>query len=41
MQPHSKSDWERVKREAAEEKPVAFDPETEPYDPEDPAVEAY
>ena len=38
----SKTDWKRVKREAAAEAPVPYDPAVEPYDPNDPkAVEAY
>lgn len=38
----SKTDWKRVKREAAAETPVPYDPALEPYDPNDPkAVEAY
>lgn len=42
MKPHSKTDWERVKKEAAEDAPIAFDAESDPYDPNDPAaVEAY
>lgn len=42
MKPHSKTDWERVKREDAAGTPVPFDPETDPYDPNDEAaVEAY
>lgn len=36
------TDWERVKREAAADAPVQFDPGTEPYDPNDAqAVAAY
>ena len=42
MKPHSKTDWERVKREAAADAPVHYDPETDPYDPNDPeAVRAF
>lgn len=44
MKPHAKSktDWKRVKREAATEAPVPYDPAVEPYDPNDPkAVKAY
>ncbi len=29
------TDWERVKREAAQDAPVPFDAENEPYDPND------
>ena len=36
------TDWERVKREAAQDAPVTFDAGSEPYDPNDPvAVAAY
>ena len=36
------TDWERVKREAAQDAPIAFDPAGEPYDPNDPqAVAAF
>jgi uncharacterized protein (DUF4415 family) len=42
MKKHSKTDWNRVKAEAAEEAPVPHNPETEPYDPNDEAaVRAY
>ncbi len=34
------TDWERVKREAAQGAPVAFDPTSEPYDPNDAAAVA-
>ena len=38
----SKSDWEKVKQDAASDAPVAYDPETDLYDPNDPAqVEAF
>ena len=38
----SGSDWERVKREAAQDAPVQFIPGSEPYDPNDAvAVAAY
>jgi hypothetical protein len=37
MKKTSKSDWDRVKRDAASEVPVAYDPETDLYDPNDPA----
>ena len=29
------TDWERVKREAAQDAPIPFDPAGEPYDPND------
>ena len=29
------TDWERVKREAAQDAPVPFDPDSEPYNPND------
>lgn len=42
MKTHSKTDWPRVQREARENAPIPFDPETDPYDPNDPAaVEAF
>lgn len=34
----SKTDWERVKREAAQDSPIAFDAATDGYDPNDPAA---
>ena len=36
------TDWQRVKREAATDAPVAYDPaaDTEPYNPNDPAAVA-
>lgn len=40
MNKHSKTDWGRVKAEA--DKPIPYDPETDPYDPNDEkAVEAF
>lgn len=36
------TDWERVKREAAQDAPIAFDADNEPYNPNDEqAVTAY
>ena len=36
------TDWERVKREAVSDAPVAYDPASDPYDPNDPqAVAAF
>lgn len=36
------TDWGRVRREAAADAPIAFDPQTDPYDPNDAAaVDAY
>ncbi len=32
------TDWERVKREAAQDAPVPHSPDSDPYDPNDPAV---
>lgn len=32
----TRTDWERVKREAAQDAPVQHSPETDPYDPYDP-----
>lgn len=40
MKTHSKTDWQRVQREARENAPIPFDPETDPYDPNDPAAVA-
>ena len=38
----SRTDWARVKAEARAGAPVAFDPEVDPYDPNDPkAVAAF
>ncbi|WP_295950692.1 BrnA antitoxin family protein [Rhodoferax sp.] len=34
------SDWERVKREAAQDAPIPFTPNSEPYDPNDAAAVA-
>lgn len=33
--PEHRTDWERVKREAAQDAPVTFDPTADPYDPND------
>lgn len=42
MSKPNKTDWDRVKAEAAADKPIAYDPETDPYDPNDEkAVEAF
>ncbi|MCV2218888.1 BrnA antitoxin family protein [Thauera sp. Sel9] len=42
MNPHSKTDWARVKREAEADAPVPFDADGDPYDPNDEAaVEAF
>jgi hypothetical protein len=36
------TDWERVKKNIAEDAPIPYDPEDGPYDPnDDAAVEAY
>ncbi|SHI13836.1 BrnA antitoxin family protein [Pollutimonas bauzanensis] len=32
---HAKTDWQRVRQEAAYAKPIPFDPATDPYDPND------
>lgn len=32
---NSKSDWERVKTDAVSDSPIAYDPETDLYDPND------
>ncbi|MCM0082372.1 BrnA antitoxin family protein [Geomonas sp. Red32] len=31
----SKSDWEQVKKDAASDSPIAYDPDTDLYDPND------
>lgn len=36
----SKTDWERVKNDAVSEAPIAYDPETDLYDPNDSAAVA-
>lgn len=42
MKPNSQTDWKRVLREAKADTPVEFDPETDLYDPNDPAaIEAF
>ncbi|MEY4717609.1 MAG: hypothetical protein RL563_227 [Pseudomonadota bacterium] len=38
MNPQSKTDWARVKRDAEQEIPIAFDPAEDPYDPNDTAA---
>ena len=38
MKQKSQTDWERVLREAKADAPVPFDPETDLYDPNDPAA---
>ncbi|HUG59394.1 MAG TPA: BrnA antitoxin family protein [Candidimonas sp.] len=32
---HSKTDWQRVKQEASQDQKIAFEPKTDPYDPND------
>ncbi len=42
MKTQSRTDWERVKREAKADAPISVDRESEPYDPNDEdAVFAY
>ncbi len=42
MDKQSKTDWDCIKREAAAEAPIAFDPAQDVYDPNDSkAVEAF
>jgi len=36
----TRTDWERVKREAGQDAPIPFTPETGPYDPNDAAAVA-
>ena len=40
MKQHSKTDWQRVMREAEADAPVVFDANLEPYDPNDAAAVA-
>ncbi len=40
MKMQSKTDWERVKREAAADAPISHDAESDLYDPNDPAATA-
>lgn len=37
LKKNSQTDWDQVKRDAASEAPIAHDPETDLYDPNDPA----
>ena len=37
LKKNSKSDWEQVQRDAATNAPIAYDPDTDLYDPNDPA----
>ena len=37
LKKNSKTDWERVKRDVASDAPAAYDPDTDLYDPNDPA----
>jgi uncharacterized protein (DUF4415 family) len=37
LKKNSKTDWERVKRDATAEASISYDPETDLYDPNDPA----
>lgn len=36
LKKNSKSDWEQVQRDAATNAPIAYDPDTDLYDPNDP-----
>jgi uncharacterized protein (DUF4415 family) len=38
MKKRSKTDWARVKREAAQDAPIPYSPEDGPYDPNDAAA---
>jgi len=37
LKKNSKTDWERVQRDAATGAPITYDPDTDLYDPNDPA----
>jgi hypothetical protein len=37
LKKNSQTDWERVQRDAATDAPVTYDPDTDLYDPNDPA----
>lgn len=37
LKKNSKTDWEMVKQDVAAEAPIAYDPDTDLYDPNDPA----
>ena len=37
LKKNSKTDWERVQRDAATDAPITYDPDTDLYDPNDPA----
>jgi uncharacterized protein (DUF4415 family) len=37
LKKNSKTDWDQVKRDAASDAPIAYDPEADLYDPDDPA----
>lgn len=37
LKKNSKTDWERVREDAVSDVPIAYDPETDLYDPNDPA----
>ena len=37
LKKNSRNDWERVKEDAASDSPIPYDPETDLYDPNDPA----
>jgi len=37
LKKNSKTDWEQVKRDAATDAPITYDPDTDLYDPTDPA----
>jgi uncharacterized protein (DUF4415 family) len=36
LKKNSKTDWERVQRDAATDAPITYDPDTDLYDPNDP-----
>jgi len=38
--PEFRTDWDRVGRETRQDTPILYDPEVDPYDPNDPAAAA-
>ena len=40
LKKNSKTDWEQLKRDVASDTPIEYDPESDLYDPNDPALVA-